>query len=92
MNVDQVKRVIGQYSELRATSSMRDAILYDHQYGNEPSALGRKIALVDSLLTILTEEERFVVSKHLIDGLPWPLVVVEYRLRWGRRMRRTREP
>ena len=32
---------------------------------------------------MLTEEERFVVIKHLADQLSWPLILVEYQHRWG---------
>ena len=45
--------------------------------------MGQRISVVRAWLRLLTEEERFVVTKHLIDKLPWPLVAAEYEVRWG---------
>jgi len=45
--------------------------------------LQQKVAVIEAWLLMLTEEERFVVIKHLADQLSWPLILVEYQHRWG---------
>lgn len=42
------------------------------------------IELVDTWLTLLDTEERFVVESHLINGLDWAKVIVEYEKLWER--------
>ena len=32
---------------------------------------------------MLPDDERFLVQKHLIQGLDWAKVIVEYNERWG---------
>ena len=43
-----------------------------------------RIELVDTWLTLLDTEERFLVELHLIDGLDWAKVIVEYEKLWQR--------
>ena len=46
---------------------IEDKTKYLHRY----CLLERKIAVIDHLLNLLPDAERFVVQKHLIDGLSW---------------------
>ena len=43
-----------------------------------------RIELVETWLTLLDMEERFIVVSHLIDGLDWAKVIVEYEKLWER--------
>lgn len=38
---------------------------------------------IECWLELLPDDERFLVQKHLIQGLDWAKVIVEYNERWG---------
>ena len=38
--------------------------------------------LVKSWLAILSEDEEYVIRRHLIDGLTWPRIEAEYAETW----------
>ncbi len=50
---------------------------------NHMSSLGKQIALIDSWLLLLNEDEAYVIKRHLIDGIDWPRIAVEYKGIWG---------
>ncbi len=35
------------------------------------------------LISSLSEDQRFIVQRHLIDGIDWPRIVKEYSDMWG---------
>ena len=43
------------------------------------SQLRRLNAMVRSWLSVLNEDEAYVVRRHLIDGVTWPLLEAEHR-------------
>lgn len=45
--------------------------------------LEHQIALIDGWLLLLNEDEAYVVKRHLIDGIDWPRVAMEYKGIWG---------
>ncbi len=47
-------------------------------------AARNEVDLVNLWLCLLYDDERFLVSKHLIGGLTWPHVIFEYETRWGK--------
>lgn len=61
----------------------------DHRY--KPTAkqqeklayLDAQLACIEIWLTLLTEDESFVIQRHLVDGVDIPRVTVEFRERWG---------
>ena len=44
----------------------------------------KEVAIIKAWLCLLYDDERFLVSKHLIGGLTWPHVIFEYEARWGK--------
>jgi len=44
---------------------------------------------IDTWLTLLSEDESYVIQRHLIDGVDIPRIVVEYRERWGEEFAKT---
>lgn len=40
--------------------------------------LDELLNMIDSWMDILTDEERFVIKRHIMDGLPWECVLYEY--------------
>lgn len=41
-----------------------------------------KNATVESWLSLLSEDEAYVIQRHLIDGITWPRVWAEYSEKW----------
>lgn len=55
-----------------------------HEKQRRLEQLDRRIKILDSWLMLLTEDEAFVVKRHLIDGIDWPRVTQEFERLWGR--------
>lgn len=82
MDSSRVKHILTLYRELKATYDVHTS-MYPNDQSEAIQTLRRKITIIESWLHILTEEERFTVTQHILVDLPWPLVVVEYEMRWG---------
>lgn len=48
-----------------------------------PSIQQQRIAMLETWLCLLTEDERFVIEKHLIEGIDLPRVQYVYQQRWS---------
>jgi len=42
-----------------------------------------RLAKILCWIELLTEDEAYIVKRHIIDGIDWPRISVEYRERWG---------
>lgn len=74
MTEEAVKRLLKSYSELKARKNILDKIQnYFHNADNheEYSQIIVKIQIMESALEILKEDERKIVSWHLIDKIKW---------------------
>ncbi|MDR2658037.1 MAG: hypothetical protein LBB86_09450 [Oscillospiraceae bacterium] len=47
------------------------------------ASLGRRLQLAELLLSLANEDEVLVITRHLVDGIDWPRIVVDYKNRWG---------
>jgi len=45
--------------------------------------LKQQRGIIFSWFQLLDDNERFIVEKHLIAGLPWSMVQIEFENRWG---------
>lgn len=45
--------------------------------------LDEQLACIQTWLTLLTEDEAYVIERHLIDGIDIPRIAAEYQKRWG---------
>ena len=45
--------------------------------------LDTQLACIETWLTLLKEDEFFVIQRHLVDGVDIPRVTEEFRERWG---------
>lgn len=45
--------------------------------------LDERLTCIQTWLALLTEDEAYVVTRHLIDGVDIPRIAVEYQRRWG---------
>ena len=53
------------------------------------SAAASKVIFVQSLLTLLNDDEKFVIENHLIKGLEWPRVAFAFAEVWKGEFTRT---
>ena len=83
MNTETVKQILSQYRTLQGEYNLRKALHPDCQLDESARLLKQKIDVIEAMLLLLTEEERFVIIKHLGDKLSWSLLVVECEKRWG---------
>lgn len=78
-----VKKILSQYRTLKGEYDMRITLFPGREPDEETLTLRRKLAVIEAWLQLLTEEERFVITKHFLDQLPWPLLLKEYEKQWG---------
>jgi hypothetical protein len=83
MCTDTVKKILSQYRALQSEYDMRIALLPGGKPDEGALILKQKIAVIEAWLRLLTEEERFVITKHFVDQLPWPLLLIEQEKQWG---------
>lgn len=48
-----------------------------------------QLARIENWLLLLTEDEAYVITRHLIDGIDLPRVAMEYKERWGEDLSKT---
>lgn len=48
------------------------------------------LACIDSMLRSLSDDERFVIQRHLVDGIDWNRIIAEYEMKWGAKNGRCR--
>lgn len=82
MTTEMVKAILLEYRHLQGEASLIRACSLRGENALTP-ALEQKIGIIESWLRLLTDEEWFVITKHLIDRQSWPMVMVEYENRWG---------
>lgn len=86
---DRIKEILKAKRNLEAEGIFIRNRIEDQRYKENPqllerrSAIGHQLANIESWLTLLSEDERYVIQRHLIDGIDIPRVAIEYRERWG---------
>lgn len=50
-----------------------------------------RLLCIQIWLSLLQEDEIYVIQRHLIDGIDIPRITEEYRMRWGMNMQRPKE-
>lgn len=45
--------------------------------------LNKQLVCIQTWLTLLTEDEVYIIEWHLIDGIDIPRIAAEYQKRWG---------
>lgn len=48
-----------------------------------------KLLSISTWLTLLSEDEAYVIKRHLVDGIDIPRIALEYRERWGEEFAKT---
>lgn len=53
------------------------------------SFLEQQLHTIEVWMELLTEDEAFVIRRHLFDGIDIPRIAIEYRERWGEEFGKT---
>ena len=83
MDASAIKNILAQYRMLQGEHALLRSLSVRMEDGDVPPGLRKKIAVIEAWLRLLTDEEWFVVTKHLVDQLTWAMVLWEYEKRWG---------
>ena len=83
MDAFEIKNILSQYRSLRGEYELLRALSLRKEDEDVPPGLRKKIAVIEAWLRLLTDEEWFVVTKHLVDQMTWTMVLLEYEKRWG---------
>ena len=83
MDAFAIKNILAQYRTLRGEYELLRALSVRNDDEDVPPGLKRKIGVIEAWLRLLTDEEWFVVTKHLVDQMTWTVVLGEYEKRWG---------
>ena len=95
MNSDKIKETILNKRNFEAERLFLLSRLQDQRYIMTTKQLDRlvylesQLACVESWLKLLSDDEAFVIQRHLIDGIDIPRIVVAYRERWGEEFAKT---
>lgn len=54
----------------------------DYMQNSEITKLNCLLKGIDSLLLLVSEEERMILRLHLVEGMKWESVIAEYEKRW----------
>jgi len=83
MDAFAIKNILAQYRTLRGEYELLRSLSVRKEDEDVPPGLREKIAVIEAWLRLLTDEEWFVVTKHLVDRMTWTMVLWEYEKRWG---------
>lgn len=89
MTPSEVRAILLHYRRLQATYRIHAALHPAARDAQAAARLRQRLEIIAAWLHILKEEERFVVTRHLLDRLPWPLVTEDYARRWGQTQARS---
>lgn len=85
---NQIKDILQHARDIEATKELLNSQLSEE--GSLPQELKEQLRSIDDCLsaihvwmTLLTEDEAYVVQRHLIDGVDMPRITSEYREKWG---------
>ena len=54
----------------------------DYMQNSEVTKLNCLLKGIDSLLLLVSKEERMILRLHLVEGMKWESVIAEYEKRW----------
>jgi hypothetical protein len=85
-----IKAILRHKRVFEAQSQMLRKHMKDDRYKISPDTIKKlrdtedQLSRISNWLQILTEDEAFVVQRHLVDGIDLPRVTREYEERWGK--------
>lgn len=88
VSIEDVRQEISQYKKNRAAQGRLEA-LYRREGDAMPSRLAKQLLqlqdkndMVEGWLNLLSEDEEYVVRRHLLDCVTWTRIEQEYNERW----------
>ena len=81
MKDTDVREILRRYRDMENTLDLLPHLSSDCH--DRMEVMQRQKTVVLSWLGLLTAKERFILERHLIFGLSWREVSVEYEARWG---------
>ena len=82
MQETDVKNILTQFKRIKNTLHLLGSLSNAAHY-EKIRELEKQKNIICSWLELLSEEERFVLEKHLIYGLSWGKVSIEYEVQQG---------
>ena len=83
MRNEHVRKILRQYRKIKSLAGTYSALNNLDPKGVFSNKLQQKIDVIDSWVVLLSEEDRFVIEKHIFEQIAMPMVVVEYEARFG---------
>lgn len=88
--VENVKQLLRSRPEIETELLLIKADAYGFRKTDIPSIckdkeieLERQLKYIDSLFAVLTQDESFVIRRHLMDGIDWFRIIKEHTDTWG---------
>lgn len=85
----KIKRLLGCKRSIEAERRELHRQLNDDRYKSNDAIkmrmmkLDEQLSLINLLFCLLKEDEAFVIQRHIVDGIDWPRVKVEFAEKWG---------
>jgi hypothetical protein len=73
------------FCKISCNDKPKNAALLTETY---PARIRRLLDGIDGLLLLVTEEVRYILELHLVEGMKWETVMEEYGKRWTSEMSR----
>lgn len=86
---DAIKQTLLKKRDYEAELQFLQQYLSDNRHKNTVKQnerlafLEKQLRRVSMWMGLLSEDEAFVVKRHLFDGIDIPRITIEYRERWG---------
>lgn len=92
---DRIKTILKMKRDLEAESLFLHKRREDGRFKLNSEIEGRmntvdeQLSAIESWMMLLGEDERYVIQRHLIDGVDFPRIAIEYKERWGEEFAKT---
>lgn len=83
---EMVRQVIRRYRQYAAEAKMleqMEKLFHDTSRRTQYDRLQIKLTILNCFLGLLNEDERFVVRRHIVDGIDMARVHMEFLEKWG---------
>ena len=87
-----VRNAICQYNTYVSEARLYEKWFFqmnDEEASKKMHLIEMKISTINAWLNLLSYDEKFVIEKHLIDGIEWARIAFEFRERWNKEFFRT---
>ena len=92
---DRIKTILKMKRDLEAESLFLHKRREDGRFKlnseveERMNTVDEQLSTIESWMMLLGEDERYVIQRHLIDGVDFPRIAIEYKERWGEEFAKT---